>query len=214
MKKIYVVDEEFIRNNAYLGNTISDEQFAARANECGCVYSNPSEFQFDCNDNEGPRPGLWEMRVIDLDGDSDERVNDRYDRPIYFVPTNRVQRGMAESAIAMFAKRYGYVYDNFDEFVIAFNNGTAPEPYYYYMEIGSMTVDSMESILSTLRDENADKFDVQLTNDQIDTICDILLTHSAQLNRCDYGINAEISDSIQQYRHRILGIINVLSERV
>lgn len=203
MKRIYAVDEDFIR--AYNGEEITDAEWVERSEDLGKVWSSPSAFAFDLRDGEVYKE-LYQLRVIDLEGDYDES-NDRFDRPVLFVPTELTKRGMDEVTIADLAVQRGEVYDDFAEFVTAFNNATTPHAYQMQMFIGSMTLEMMQEILNTLgKKEDDDKVAVRLTQSQVEDIILLILGESTRTRVVEDSIvDSATKKSLAEYRERLLG---------
>ena len=203
MKRIYAVDEKFIL--AYNGEEITDAEWVERAEEMGKIWSKPSMFAFDQNDGEICQ-GRWQIRVIDLEG-SYEESNDCYDRPVFFVPNDMTYRGMKEVNIADLATTQGEVYDDFADFVVAFNNQTIPHKHEMQMFIGSMTLGLMGELLDILNDDG--KVAVRLTREQINDLVSLILNESARLRTIEDSIpDSAVRDSIDAYRDRLLDTMN------
>lgn len=210
MKRIYGVDENFIL--AYNGEEITDAEWVERAEEMGKIWSTPMTFALDLNDGEISK-GLWQLRIIDLLG-TDEESNDRYDRSVFFVPTEMTYRGMDETTIAELAKQHGEVYDDFADFVVAFNNQTTPHKYEMQMFIGSMTLETMEEILATLQSGADGKITIRLTESQVEDIITLILAESTRTRKIEESIaDYPTKRSLAQYRERLLDTMNdILSQ--
>lgn len=203
MKRIYGVDENFIL--AYNGEEITDAEWVERAEEMGKIWSKPSMFAFDQNDGEICQ-GLWQIRVIDLEG-SYEESNDCYDRPVFFVPNEMTYRGMKEINIADLATTQGEVYEDFADFVVAFNNQTIPHKHEMQMFIGSMTLGLMEELLDILNDDG--KVTIRLSKGQVDDIISLILGESARTRTIEDSIaDSATKNSLAEYRDRILDMMN------
>lgn len=207
MKRIYAVDDFFIYEYNSFGKEITDAEWMERAEENGTIWSSPSTFAFDFNDNELCQ-GM-QIRVIDIEGTYEES-NDRFDRPVLFIPTEMTYRGMDEVTIADLATHHGEVYDDFADFVYCFNNNSTFKPHQMQMFVGSMTLEMMQEILNTLgKEENDNKVAVRLTRDQIDDIVALILGESSRLRTIEDGIHdSAVRLSINAYRERLLDTMN------
>lgn len=203
MKRIYAVENWFYQ--AYNGKELTDAEWVERAEEMGTIWSTPQTFAFNLNDGE-IRKGEWFLRVIDLEG-TDVEQNDRYDRPVFFVPTDMTYRGMKEVNIADLATTQGEVYEDFADFVVAFNNQTTPHKHEMQMFVGSMTLDLMKELLDILNDDG--KVAVRLTREQITDLVNLILNESTRLRTFEYSVtDSAIRDSIDAYRDRLLDTMN------
>lgn len=203
MKRIYGVDEKFIL--AYNGEEITDAEWVERAEEMGKIWSTPMTFAFDQNDGEIYQ-GLWQIRVIDLK-ESYEESDDCYDRPVFFVPNEMTYRGMKEINIADLATTQGEVYEDFADFVVAFNNQTIPHKHEMQMFIGSMTLGLMEELLDILNDDG--KVTIRLSKCQVDDIISLILGESARTRTIEDSIaDSATKKSLAEYRDRILDMMN------
>lgn len=203
MKRIYAVENWFYQ--AYNGKELTDAEWVERAEDNGKIWSSPQMFAFDLNDGEICK-GEWLLRVIDLEG-SYEESNDCYDRPVFFVPNDMTYRGMKEINIANLATTQGEVYDDFADFVVAFNNLTTPHKHEMQMFVGSMTLGLMEELLDILNDDG--KVAVRLTREQINDLVSLILNESARLRTIEDSIpDSAVRDSIDAYRDRLLDTMN------
>lgn len=203
MKRIYGVDENFIL--AYNGEEITDAEWVERAEEMGKIWSTPMTFAFDQNDGEICQ-GLWQIRVIDLK-ESYEESDDCYDRPVFFVPNEMTYRGMKQINIADLATTQGEVYEDFADFVVAFNNQTIPHKHEMQMFIGSMTLSLMEELLDILNDDG--KVTIRLSKGQVDDIISLILGESARTRTIEDSIaDSATKKSLAEYRDRILDMMN------
>ena len=203
MKRIYGVDEKFILD--YNGEEITDAEWVERAEEMGKIWSTPMTFAFDQNDGEICQ-GLWQIRIIDLEGTYEES-NDCYDRPVFFVPNEMTYRGMKEVNIADLATTQGEVYDDFADFVVAFNNQTIPKKYEMQMFIGSMTLGLMEELLDILNDDG--KVAIRLTQSQVEDIINLIVGETARTREIEDAVaDYPVKRSLAQYRERLLDTMN------
>lgn len=203
MKRIYGVDENFILT--YNGEEITDAEWVERAEEMGKIWSTPMTFAFDQNDGEIYQ-GLWQIRVIDLK-ESYEESDDCYDRPVFFVPNEMTYRGMKQINIADLATTQGKVYEDFADFIVAFNNQTIPHKHEMQMFIGSMTLGLMEELLDILNDDG--KVTIRLSKGQVDDIISLILGESARTRVIEDSIaDSATKKSLAEYRDRILDMMN------
>lgn len=211
MKKIYAVDEKFILD--YNGEEITDAEWVERAEELGMIWLSPKSFACELNDCENIAVGLHQVRVIDLTPERESYAS--YSCPIYFIPTNKAKRGLGEKIIATIATEEGEIYDDFDDMVVAFNNATIPHYYQMQMVVGTMPLEQMRAILGYLDGEKAENIAVYLTRDQIDTLTQLILGESARMRVTQDSIyDKPVNTAIDEYRKRLLNIMNDLNEQL
>lgn len=206
MKRIYAVENWFYQ--AYNGEELTDAEWVERAEDNGKIWSNPQMFAFDLNDGEICK-GEWLLRIIDLEG-TNEESNDQYDRPVFFVPTEMAYRGMKLVNIADIATTQGEVYDDFADFVVAFNNQTTPHKYEMQMFIGSMTLGLMNELLDILNEEEDDgKVTIRLTQSQVEDIINLIVGETARTRVIEDAVaDYPVKRSLAQYRERLLDTMN------